>query len=227
MTTTFRDSQYIDFNVGEVKIAPMELWSSLTTPLQLLDKIRLFACRVDIWQLGVAVQLLNEIESHQPPSIWSHSTYGMMAIGFTYFEMLGKTLNPNSAKSRTAGEDFNSGFCDVYSEYTPTSSNYDDSNVPTVKEFRNRVRNGMYHLAYTKKNLLIRNDQNTSTKDFAVIQHADGTENVDVFYVNPHSMVRTIVDHFPSFIDRLNNSDSQFDTMRRKFTEYFDDYHDT
>jgi len=226
MRQPFRDSEFMDFNTGTVRIAPMELQSALPTPLGRADRIRLFGCRVDVWQLGVAVQLLREIESHQPPSVWSHSAYGLISVAFSYFEMIGKTLNPNSAKSGTARKDFNFGFCDVFAEYIPSSGNYDDSSLPIVKEFRDRVRNGMYHLAYTKRNLLIHNDPNTSTKDFDTIQQTIGDKTIQVFCVNPHSMTRTIVAHFPTFIQRLNDTDTKYDGLRQKFKEFFDDFHD-
>jgi len=38
---------------------------------------------------------------------------------FTYFQMLGKILNPKSDDWRTSKLDFNFGFCDVYSMLRP------------------------------------------------------------------------------------------------------------
>jgi hypothetical protein len=214
MAEKLRESEFIDFNTGTVKIAPMELQRTFSQPLQLADKIRLFHCRLEVWNLGVAVQLLKQIESHTPPSIWSHSAFGLLAVGFTYFETIGKTINPASKKKDTASQDFNFGFCDVYPEYQPSSS--------PVKEFRNRVRNGIYHLTFTKKSVLMHNNLNFSNKDFDVIQ-----QNGDAIYtVNPHSMIRTIVGHFPKFIDRLINPDTQYDGLRKKFVTFFDEYYD-
>ena len=113
--------------------------------------------------------MLKEIEGHQHPSIWSHAAYGMIGVFFSYFEMVGKTLNPNSGSSGTAGKDFNYGFCDVYPSLKPSNGNYGDAQVPLVVELRNRVRNGMYHLAYTKNNLMIHNDAGLSGEDFSVL----------------------------------------------------------
>ncbi|MCB0202795.1 MAG: hypothetical protein KDI03_22215, partial [Anaerolineae bacterium] len=115
-TVRFRESEFIDFNSGQVKIAPMDL----TRQFQIAGAtgpeagIRLFQCQIDVWMLGVAVQILKEIESHEPPSTWSHAAYGLISVVFPYFEMIGKTLNPGSKRVRTAGQDFNYGFCDVY-----------------------------------------------------------------------------------------------------------------
>ena len=147
----------------------------------------------------------------------------MIAVAFSYFEMIGKTLNPESRKSDTAGKDFNFGFCDVYKEYKPSSGDYDDCNLPVVKEFRNRIRNGMYHLAYTKHNLIIHHNHHISINDFD-IKPRNGSA-AEVYYLDPHLMVRTIVDHFPTFIQRLRDPDAQYEIMRQKFDEFFDDYH--
>lgn len=216
----------------------MILLRGIPQPWQLYDKIRIFQCRVDVWNLGVAVQIMKQIESQSrdSQSIWAHAAYGMLAITFSYFEMIGKTLNPNSKnpnskrkgdKGNSAGIDFNYGFCDVYPEYRPPSRDYKDTNLPKVKVFRDRVRNGMYHLAYTKRNLLIHNcPRRISTKDFDVIEGTVGNQSIDLYCVNPHSVVRTIVDHFPKFIRRLQNPDKQYDDLRRRFVRFFDDFHD-
>jgi hypothetical protein len=225
VSTIFRDSEFMDFNTGTVKVAPMELQRSLHAPDQRPESLRLFECRVEVWQLGVAVQVLREMESEKrsQSSIWSHAAYGLIAIAFSYFEMIGKTLNLQSAKARPAGPDFNFGFCDVYPEYLPSSGKYADSDVPVVSAFRDRVRNGMYHLAYTKKNLLIHHNLAISTKDFDVKPGPGGVG--DVYFLDPHLMVRTIVDHFPNFVQSLRDPAPQYDMMRQKFDEFFDDFH--
>ncbi len=109
MTDTMRDSEFLDFNTGIVKIDPM-LLVRLSPPVSFEQKVRLFHCRVDVWTLGVAVEILKQIESSERTSIWSHAAYGLLAIGFSYFEMIGKTLNPKSSGKSGSGEDFNWGF---------------------------------------------------------------------------------------------------------------------
>lgn len=225
MSPLFRDSEFMDFNTGSVKVAPMELQRSLHTPDQRPESLQLFECRVEVWQLGVAVQMLREMESEERPqaSIWSHAAYGLIALTFSYFEMIGKTLNLNSVKDRKAWEDFNIGFCDVYPEYAPSTCKYSDADLPVVSAFRNRVRNGMYHLAYTKKGLLIHHNLQISNKDFDVRPGIGGAD--DVYLMDPHLMVRTIVDHFPTFTRRLRDPDPRYDPMRLKFDKFFDYYH--
>lgn len=213
MTTPFRYSPYIDFNNDRVILAPMDLLSQLAQPLTTQDKIRIFECRVDVWQLGPAVGMLKLIEANQPPSVWSHSAYGMSSMVCSYFEMIGKTLNPASAKSNTAGVDFNFGFCDVYPSHNPSGGTVDGGNPAIVKEFRDRLRNGMYHLAYTKKNLWIHND---TGDDFKVT-----TDTPPQYLVNPHQMIRTIVAHFPRFVDRIRKEPA----LTTKFEQFFDDFH--
>jgi hypothetical protein len=226
VNTIFRDSEFMDFNTGTVKIAPMVLQGSLVAPRQRPESLRLFECRVEVWQLGVAVQVLREMESEprSQSSIWSHAAYGLIAIAFSCFEMIGKTLNPKSAAKKGKPRlDFNFGFCDVYPEYVPSLGKYDDSDVPIVGAFRDRVRNGMYHLAYTKQNLIIHHNLNISAKDFDVKPGSSGAG--DVYYLDPHLMVRTIVGHFPGFVQRLRDPDVRYDAMRKKFDEFFDDFH--
>jgi hypothetical protein len=223
LSETFRKSKFIHFNRGDVIISPKDLRDSVPKPWHLEDKIEIFECRVEVWQLGVAVKILKEIETHQPPSIWSHAAYGLISVAFSYFEMIGKSLNPNSKKRGTAGIDFNYGFCDVYEKYKPTDNDY--KNLPEVIEFRDRVRNGMYHLARTKKNLGIHNEDSISMKDFDIKDNSDVIQVQRIYWVNPHRMIHTIVDHFPTFIARLNDPNSHFDAMRDKFEEFFDEFH--
>ncbi len=213
-----RSSPHIDFETGTVINQPMVLSNRTPEPWSIDDKINIFECRVEVWQLGVAVAMLKNNESNANSSIWRHSAYGMLSVIFSYFEMIGKTLNLNSRPRGTASRDFNHGFCDVYPSYKPTDDDYRDDNLTFVVALRDRVRNGMYHLAWTKHNFAIHNDPRIADELFVT---QAGPQSV--YYLNPHKMVRTIVDHFPSFVARLreeSNADS-----RSKFETFFDDYH--
>lgn len=217
----FRDSEFIDFNTGMVKIAPIQLQfrMAISGPLQFSDLVRLFQCRIEVWNLGVAVQMLRQIEFTSPPSIWSHAAYGLVALGFPYFEMIGKTLNPKSQKQGTARADFDSGFRDVYPDVkTSSGESYDPV------EFYNRMRNGLYHLGATQNGLWMHNDLSISTQDFDVIRKIETDPASAKYYVNPHAMIRTIVAHFPTFIDRLKNPAAEYDAMRMKFEEFLSDF---
>jgi hypothetical protein len=171
--------------------------------------------------------VLKEIESSEAPSTWSHAAYGLLAITVSYFEMIGKTLNPDANPWKSSGTDFNYGFCDVYREHMPTSGICTDPHVPDlVTQFRDRLRHGLYHLAWTKKDLWIHNRPDWSQKDFDVDQREIKGHLWTRFLVNPHTMVCTIVDHFPTFIDRLNNPDPSYDGMKKRFEKFVDTFFD-
>jgi hypothetical protein len=227
LSRTFRKSKFIDFNEGNVIISPLDFRESIPKPWILEDKIKIFECRVEVWQLGVAVEILKAIEAHDIPSIWSHAGFSLISVVFSYFEMIGKSLNPDSKKRGSAKEDFNWGFCDVYEEYKPTINSYKDKDIsPDVVGFRDRVRNGIYHLAYPKKDVGIHNEDSISTNDFYIKNYNDTVGVRRIYWVNPHRLVRTIVNHFPTFIARLNNPDPSFTTLHNKFEEFFDEFHD-
>ena len=76
----FRYSPYIDFDAGLVKHTPETLVEELGSPCTPEEKLESLECRVDVWQLGVAVEMLKQIEDNQPPSIWSHAAYGIVAM---------------------------------------------------------------------------------------------------------------------------------------------------
>jgi len=220
MCTRFRESKFIDFNKGHVRADPMNFARQISGPWTLANKIDVFECSVEVWQLGVAVEILKEIERHEDPSIWSHSAFGLVSIIFSYFEMIGKTLNQESKPSRTSSQDFNHGFCDVYQEWKPADGDYGDANLPEVEGFRDRIRNGMYHLAGIKSNVRI--GRSALKKDFEVCKTSNDHE--PSYSMDIHRVIRTIVDHFPGFVERLRKSESESGEMSKKFEEFFDTF---
>lgn len=146
----FRSSRFIDFNSGTVTVEPMQLQSTLSATSSVEDMIATFECRVEVWQFGPAVQMLKEMEMQPRTSAWHHAAYALIAILFTYFEMLGKTLNPKSRSNLKGPHDFYCGFEDVYPCANLTREH--------LKQIHDLVRNGLYHLGYTKNNLLIHNN---------------------------------------------------------------------
>jgi hypothetical protein len=173
---------------------------------------------MEVWYLGVAVQMLHEIEYEQPPAIWSHAAYGLLALLFTYFEVIGKVLNPDARDSGDTASDFDYGFRDVYGDLTTSAGKSYDP-----KEFYARAHNGLYQLGTTPRGLWVHNERSISTKDFDVIQKNPSDPATLKYYVNPHSMARTIVNHFPTLIQRLNDSSEQYDAMRVRFNAFFGD----
>ena len=222
MTGEFRFSPYIDFNRGLVKNTPMTIVQKLGNPCTPEEKLEVFECRVDVWQLGVAVELLKQIEANQPPSIWSHAAYGLVALTTSYFEMVGKILNPAATPWKHADKDFNIGFCDVYPEYLPDNGNM--KKVRFVDGLRGRMRNGMFHLGYTKRGLIIHNGPGVE-RDFQPVRvQTPAGGHVQAYCVNPHKMTRTILNHFPGLIARIRRSES--DGLWKNFLKFYDDLHD-
>jgi hypothetical protein len=220
----FRASQFIDFNSGRVHMPPMKLQGLLPPRAQqsIEQMLLLFECRVDVWKFGPAVEMLKAIDvAHDQESIWAHGGYALLDVTCSYFEMVGKVLNPGSRRSGTAGMDFNYGFCDVYPEFGKSGADRGDPALPVVKAFRDRLRNGMYHLGYTKTDLMIHNQPVNFPRDFMVVQR-DGH---DFYLVNPHGMTRTMVDHFAGFMATLRNYTPAYEPLRSKFREFFVDYH--
>ena len=103
----FRSSPYIDLDNGVVITPPMVLSQRLTRPLSSDDMLALFECRVDVWQLGPAVEILKYLDRYapDPASVWAHGAHALLGLVFTYVEMIGKTLYPASKASGTAGRD--------------------------------------------------------------------------------------------------------------------------
>jgi len=223
MVMPFRHSDYIDFTTGAVKVQPMELISRWgpreNQPIEMM--LIVFECRVDVWQFGPAVEMLKLMEAAKDTSVWAHAGYTLLASCFHYFEMIGKTLNPASNGRRSSGVDFNHGFCDVYPTFAAAVNARTDKALPHVAQFRDRIRNGMYHMGYTKSRLFIHHAPNKWPDDFMIVTE-DGQNN---YLVNPHNLTRTIVEHFPGLMARLRNPDFALDSLRRKFVEFYVAFH--
>jgi hypothetical protein len=215
----FRESEFIDFNTGSVKVAPIQLQFRMTMAGEqhFPDLVRLFQCRMEVWHLGVAAQMVRQIELNTPPSIWSHSAYGLLTLLFAYFETIGKILNPQGEYSTTA-IDFDYGFRDVYSDSTTSSGNEYDP-----KEFYKRARNGLIPLGASQSGLWVHNERLLTDKDFDIIQKNPNDPSKLRYYINPHGVVRTVIDHFPTFIARLHNPDTRHDALRTRFRESLGD----
>jgi len=171
---------------------------------------------------GPAILMLKSIKDANPPSAWCHAAYGMFATVLPYFEMIGKILNPAASSSGTAGQDFNVGFCDVYPSFRPANDIYTDKltasatsgakppnpDIQKVVEFRDRARNGLFHVGYTKHGLIINGNESLPDID----------EKSGNYHVNVYKMLLTVVEHFPSAMHRIRNDGSTL----TQFLKYFD-----
>jgi len=68
----YRSSPYIDFEAGRVVTPPMVLSQQRRRPWSSDDMLDLFECRVDVWQLGPAVEILKDLDRNapNPASVW-------------------------------------------------------------------------------------------------------------------------------------------------------------
>jgi hypothetical protein len=235
MPENYRVSRFIDFNKGEVFCDPMTLFNAQGgSEWSLKQKIDFFQCRVEVWQLSPAVEMLKQVEaSKQLSAAWSHAAYGIVFIVTSYFEMVGKILNPNSNRWRTSDTDFNYGFCDAYptlplAQAEPgETQDYKDETIPHVAKVRDMMRNGMYHLGFTKKNFEIHNSP-TSPHDFEVQPVTNYPSKpfgfADLYLMNPHQVTRTLVEHFGKFIDELRLPANA--ARQQKFLDFVDKFHE-
>lgn len=221
--TTLRSSRFADFNAGTTLIEPMQLIRALGSRKN-HDKaamLEVFECRVEVWTLAPAIAMLKLMEDRADNSVWAHSGYTPLAATFSYFEMIGKILNPGARKAGTAAPDFNYGFCDVYDDWAKGQAGRSDKDVPDVRQFRDRVRNGLYHLGFTKSHLYIHHQPDRWPHDFTIeLQNAE-----PYYFVNPHNMTRRILDHFPTLMSRLRAADEQGPLMTQ-FKKFYVDFHE-
>lgn len=181
MSAPYRSSAFVDFNAGIVHLDPMRFVNQHSGSWDLATEIDFFQCRVEVWQLAPAVAILKHIESESHPSTWSHSAYALLFLLTPYFEMVGKILNEESNEYRSGDRDFNLGFCSVYPEHifsqrTPGTSGLNDNAFPHLARLRDRLRNGLSHLGFTKRTFDIHNSPKVDD-DFAVF--AVGTSATD------------------------------------------------
>ena len=153
--------------------------------------------------------------------------------------MVGKILGPTVRTWEHATAAFDRGFCDVYPRYAPTNGCYANKlpwqgpgsappnpDIAEVKEYQDRVRHGLYHLAYTKRGLIIHDDDVKTVEDFAVFVESGPTDPLNamnVYYVNLHKFNRTIINYFNVFVVRLR--DRANTTLRGQFEFFFDTLH--
>ena len=235
MPSSYRVSRFIDFNRGEVFFDPMALCDSQGTgEWSLKQKIDFFQCRVEVWQLSPAVEMLKQIDSHHKKTdAWCHAAYGILFIVTSYFEMVGKILNLKANQWRSGDMDFKIGFCDVY----PTiplaqpengeSQDYHDDTIPHVAQLRDLMRNGLFHLGFTKKNFVIHNSP-AYTDDFTVqpvvSNPGEPVAFGELYLMNPHRVARTLVEHFGKFIEELRLPTNT--ARQQQFAKFVDEFHD-
>jgi hypothetical protein len=90
-------------------------------------------------------------------------------------------------------------------------------------DFYTRARKGLFALGSSPNGLWVHNDRSISTQDFDIIHKNPADPATRKYYINPHNTVRTVIDHFPTLIARLNDPATQFDAMRARLKSFVSD----
>lgn len=217
MIPFLRQSRFVDFNTGEVFLTPEEFIAQATMPLDPDGKIDFFECRVDVYQLSPAAAMLKMMDDAGEKTAWGQADHALMLVTTSYFEMIGKVVNPGSRKRNTSGVDFDEGFADVFPNFVREHGRMG------IEDFRQLMRNGLYHLGYPKKNLLV---HNSPTEPWEVDRvtvidpREDGLYGGVISLINPRRVAYSIVAHFGWFLDRLRANED----WRRKFEQFNDEF---
>jgi hypothetical protein len=123
-------------------------------------------------------------------------------------------LVPAGTSDEPREVEFNRGFHDVYNDATTSSG---ESYDPL--EFYRRGQSGLFLLGSTTQGLWVHNSRSISAKDFDITQTTAADPTTRKYYVNPHSTARTVINHFPTLITRLNDPDAQYNALRARFRE--------
>ena len=136
----------------------------------------------------------------------------------------------NSNEYKTGDRDFNLGFCNVYpdhpfSQRVAGTTGLNDNAFPFIGQLRDRLRNGMSHIGFTKRTFDIHNSSKVED-DFTVFPVGSSPSDpapIPFYVANPHRITRTIVDHFGKFIHDLRTSTDA--ELHEKFLEFVQDFH--
>lgn len=162
------------------------------------DKITIFEDRVLGWQIAIAEALHSLIrapENEGKPI--QHGGFVLLGALFSYFEMIAQYQHGEPSKGK-AGDFFGRGLNAVFpGKFTATQQ----------QVIWDRIRNGMYHSALTKKGALIDGDYTES------IEIDGGTVKV-----NPHLLVAELRTHFEGYVGGLRSGKED----RAKFEQMYD-----
>jgi len=177
-------------------VSPTSQRKDFSDPYTLADKLRIFEERVDGWQLTIAEEMLTQINAQSPKSM-QHAAYAMISVIFSYFEMIGNCLVSASG----ATSKFKAGFKSVFSKLGL-------SNKQLAKIY-SQVRCGLYHVAYTKRGVII-------DGTFTDVIKITGTR----IEMNPHLLIPAVRTHFKQFMVDLKAKQPN-DPMISRFEALF------
>jgi len=167
-------------------------------PLSFEDKLKIFADRVEGWQLLVADDCYRKIP---------HGGFGALYIVLSYFEMMGRYKEGNVG-DKDAGEWFKKGFED----YATSTGFISAPEYQTVKSALYKgARCGLYHMGMTSKKVYIEGGR---AKGF----NYDATRQRLI--IDPGRLIDEILAHFRAFLEDLKNPGNV--KLRRHFEHKFD-----
>jgi hypothetical protein len=179
-----------------------------SSPLQ--KKVEIFAERVQGWQIEVAQEIKKQIINADGEGVMGHAAYGLIAVFFSYFEMLGQFLAGKTSDITVRGfstmspsDAFAEGFKYVYPSTKLVGSE--------IKLIYSRIRCGLYHDGFTKKKVLI---DGTYKFGFDV---SDGKVRM-----NPHIVVNDVAASFKKYVKELQSTGDLSKPKRIAFKKLFD-----
>jgi len=180
-------------------VTPYHQDSDFSRPLSFEDKVKIFEEQVLGWQLDIADTCINgELEE------MGHSGWAVLAIAFTYFEMIGKTKDGYSGDSRSRRY-FDQGVLDVFPELASRPERVD---VLTI--LYKHIRCGFYHAGVVHCRVTI-SSRFPHALDFVPQERR--------VLINPHLLIPVIKRHFVEYINCLRNPQEQ--RLRDNFEKRF------
>jgi len=162
------------------------------------QKIDIFEDRIRGWQLDPAKEMRDKLITTE--SGFETYQFALLALLFSYFEMIGQYLNGELSHSQSK-KIFRLGLRDVFPQFSD-----DDGSVIYV-----RIRCGMYHAGIVQKGALLSDRFNDPIRF---------EQSPNVVYVNPVRLIDALDSHFSDYIARIRRPENQ--TERRNFLMVFD-----
>lgn len=178
-------------------ITPKSKANEFNEPLTFDDKIRILKEQVMGWQIEVAEKNI------QIPD----SGYGILAILFSYFEMIAKFHDGYEGYSESENY-FNKGFLMVFYDL----KGFDENQIKSALNilYKNG-RCGQYHSGLAEGSIIL-----SGTFKHTIRYSPD----IIGIFINPHKLVFAIKEHFVEYIAKLENTKNT--ELRTNFEKRFD-----
>ena len=180
---------------SDVLISPNFQSSSFGGNPSIDEKILIFEDRINGWFLEVAQELLNKINESEG---FPRSYFAVLAILALYFEMIGQYASGQSSQNMSK-RIFRQGMEEVFGdEFAPNQRT----------EIYKSLRCALYHNGLTKGAIVGKLHIEPIYFDHGYI------------FINPHSLLEKLKEHFEFFIETLKNPDQT--QARKNFVSIYD-----